>query len=161
MHLSSMVYFSACDAISAALAAPKFFTSPCLPFCTYYQHLPFALLFNLTHLPLCESQVHLSTALRLYTGVLLQRATNDTGRHCEVSVVAGSCQSPVVQLRVDTYVKPAAFHPAAILTACKASLGVVESVVGGCSASRELPVAWVEVQSTSLKAWRRAKAIDQ
>lgn len=51
----------------------------------------------MTDLPLCEPQVHLSATLSSHSLVFLQRATNDTGRNGQVTVVAGIAVSPVIR----------------------------------------------------------------
>lgn len=51
---------------------------------------PFEPPYDATYLPLCESQVHLSSSLGCKPLVLLQRATNDASRDGEVAVVTAS-----------------------------------------------------------------------
>lgn len=70
-----------------------------------------------TDLPLCKSQVHLSTALSSQSLVLLQGPTHDTGSDCEVTVVAVSFVSRMVFgfAGSQAYEMPAAFHANAIV----------------------------------------------
>jgi hypothetical protein len=94
----------------SAIAAARFLTSPCLPFCMRHKVVSDGVLIaveqsvgsvawhvfrgmdlvgsDITHLPLGKSQVHLSSALGSQSLVLLERAADNTGGDGHVTVVA-------------------------------------------------------------------------
>ena len=87
--------FPACSAISAAFTSAKLLFSPCLPLCpqcislpsptTHPQPPPQAS----THLPLCKSQLHLSSPLCLQSRLFFKRPSDNTGCDGKVAVIAG------------------------------------------------------------------------
>lgn len=63
---SPLIYSAfACCAMADSLASPRFFISPCLPFCSLSVGDRSALFVLSTYLPLGKPQVHLSSALSL------------------------------------------------------------------------------------------------
>lgn len=83
----------------------------------------------MTDLPLCEPQIHLSTTFGSHSLVILERTTDDTGRNCQVAVVAVLAVSAGVGVEAEErYEMPAAFHANAIV--CERSVFVIWQGLG-------------------------------
>lgn len=81
----------AASTAASAFAVARFFDSPCLPFCAMFSSAPLSQprppSQSTTHLPLRDTEIHLSSALGSESLVVLQASAHDAAGDGEVAVV--------------------------------------------------------------------------